>query len=1028
MTDADADFFFGRERLTTDILEQLRQRKRMIALIGNSGVGKSSLVQAGVVAALRRQRWPGGGGRDWPSDLRDSRSWLVLTMKPGDAPVLELARAFVAQWTEPTDPARARRSAEWAMSLQETLGLAALMQATRDQFREGFGLPPPDRFVLLVDQAEELYTRAGEAEAHRFSEIVVAGLHDPTLTLLTSLRSDHYGHFQADAQLFANSVMVDVPPLREEGLRQVVERPPALLGAHFEDGNMGERVVNATARQPGALPLLSYLLEDLWKGMQRRADGVLRWSDYPELVGVRGVLARRAEEFFEICREGDQAVLQRLFTLRLVHVPAEGQVSSRRARHEECSEGEWRLAESLAGPDWRLLVFGGSGSEVTAEVAHEVLLRDWERLSRWLEAERAFLIWKSEIEGDRREWRRTSADEGALLRGTRLTEAEAWLARRGADLVPEDRAFVEASVRAREREQAAQTRRRRWIVGGSLTAAVVLAAFAVFAGWQWLQAQRYAEQAMGFARGVVQDAVKLGDQYVSRPAIGELLAQADTAFKQLGEDGNLFPSWQQIRYGFPSWQQIRYGFPSWQQIRYGFVPQLRSAHAEVLMVLADHYRINKQKQRWEDLVERAHNLLEKLVTDYPSHPSNPEWQRQLATSHDGLGDILADREDLDGALVEYHASQLIRNKLSTDNPNDPNLKRSLLISDIKIGEMRFRQGNGREAIDAFQLALNNSEQLAKDYPAILEYQRDMLMINLRIGDVLAKQKDLKDAAEVYSDSFVTANKLIDRYPSNTELQHDLATTQEKIGKIREAQGELEEARVAYQKSLSINERLAACDPENVSLQRDTSLSHNDLGHILLKQRQINPALDAFRASLAIAERLATTHPEDVSLQRELSMRLKSVGDALKEQNELQAALNYYRRSLAIRERLAAGNPLSTKFHGDLLVSHDRIGDVLEKLGQLQEAIAAYQDSFVLAKQLAATDPTSDKWQSAYYRQLGRIRELEKNTDKAIEMYCQAKSVIMKSSAIRQGESWAEEQLDWLEQRLAAGLGASGSPC
>jgi hypothetical protein len=203
------------------------------------------------------------------------------------------------------------------MSLQETLGLAALMRATLDHFREGFGLPPPDRFVLIVDQAEELYTRAGEAEAHRFSEIVVAGLHDPTLTLLASLRSDHYGHFQADAQLFANSVMVDVPPLREEGLRQVVERPPALLGAHFEDGNMGERVVNATARQPGALPLLSYLLEDLWKGMQRRADGVLRWSDYPELVGVRGVLARRAEEFFEICREGDQAVLQRLFTLRL---------------------------------------------------------------------------------------------------------------------------------------------------------------------------------------------------------------------------------------------------------------------------------------------------------------------------------------------------------------------------------------------------------------------------------------------------------------------------------------------------------------------------------------------------------------------------------------------------------------------------------------------------------------------------------------------------------------------------------------
>src|SRR5512132_2866773 len=79
----------------------------------------------------------------------------------------------------------------------------------------------------------------------------------------------------------ASSTVIDVPPLREDSLRQVVQRPPALLGVCFEDESMGERVVSSTARQPGALPLLSYLLEDLWKGMQRRGDGVLRWSDYP---------------------------------------------------------------------------------------------------------------------------------------------------------------------------------------------------------------------------------------------------------------------------------------------------------------------------------------------------------------------------------------------------------------------------------------------------------------------------------------------------------------------------------------------------------------------------------------------------------------------------------------------------------------------------------------------------------------------------------------------------------------------------
>lgn len=87
MTDADADFFFGREQLTADILERLRRGERLLTLVGNSGVGKSSLVQAGMVAALRRQLWPAGDARAWPGDLRESRSWLVLTMKPGETPL-----------------------------------------------------------------------------------------------------------------------------------------------------------------------------------------------------------------------------------------------------------------------------------------------------------------------------------------------------------------------------------------------------------------------------------------------------------------------------------------------------------------------------------------------------------------------------------------------------------------------------------------------------------------------------------------------------------------------------------------------------------------------------------------------------------------------------------------------------------------------------------------------------------------------------------------------------------------------------
>ncbi|MER2510535.1 MAG: TIR domain-containing protein, partial [Amaricoccus sp.] len=654
MTDADADFFFGREQLTADILERLRRGERMLTLVGNSGVGKSSVVQAGVVAALRRQLWPvvDDGDRGWPGDLRDSRSWLVLTMKPGDRPLFELARAFVAQWTEPTDPARERLAEEWAKNLQDALGLDALLRATADQFRERFGLPAPGRFVLVVDQGEELYTRAAETEAQRFSAILADAVpRAPALSVLASLRSDHYGRFQADAALFAVSTVVDVPPFREAELRQVVERPPALLGAAFEDVAMSGRVVQSTARQPGALPLLSYLLEDLWKGMQRRGDGLLRWSDYPDLVGVRGVLARRAEEFFETCRDDDRTALQRLFTLRLAHVPAEGEVARRRAGGDECPDAEWRLVETLAGPDWRLLVTGGSGDQATAEVAHEVLLRDWERLGQWLEAQRGFLIWKGELESDRREWQRTGNDDGGLLRGARLIEAEGWLARRGSDLPDDDRSFVAASIAARERERATLARRRQWIVGGSLAASVVMAALAVLSLLQWREADRNFEAALGAADGLVFD-LAIGLQDVSgmrAETVARILDRASGVYDRLGE-------------------------------RATPVPRLLRSRAAMFMQFTDTYLRLGQLDRAEQAAERAVEIMRDLTT---ADPGNASWQRDLSVSHVKIGDVLLAQGKLDPALEAYQAGMAIAERLAAADPGNASWQRDLSVSHVK---------------------------------------------------------------------------------------------------------------------------------------------------------------------------------------------------------------------------------------------------------------------------------------------------------------------------------------------------------
>ena len=206
LEEQDADFFFGRDRETGNIIDKIIAAPgRLIALVGNSGVGKSSLVQAGVIGSLKRQRWP-GGQQAWPETLKDSRAWAYLAMKPGEDPIDALMSEFAALWfPDPTDPKRVDRRQEWAERLRQGKArLADVIKASDDHLRNELSLTPPPRVFLYIDQGEELYARSPPAERKRFSEIIADGLarNPQRLIVMTSQRADYYGELQANAALF----------------------------------------------------------------------------------------------------------------------------------------------------------------------------------------------------------------------------------------------------------------------------------------------------------------------------------------------------------------------------------------------------------------------------------------------------------------------------------------------------------------------------------------------------------------------------------------------------------------------------------------------------------------------------------------------------------------------------------------------------------------------------------------------------------------------------------------------------------
>jgi hypothetical protein len=452
LTEWDAAFFFGREQETKEVLELLaRSRGRIVTLLGQSGVGKSSLVSAGVLSRLRSQLPPIDGAA-WPAGLKDSRSYVQLTMRPGRNPVKELAVSLVKLYRT-DDAVIDKEASDWIQRFRDGSHLYDMLRLTRDKIAEKQGGYPPKRFVLYVDQGEELYTRAKERdEARLFSRLLADAAEDQTFSILISLRSDFYPNFQNDGAIFGLSEKFDVLPLTRDVLVDVIRKPAEVLGAGFEDSNIPSLIADAT-REPGALPLLSDLLQEMWLNMLSRGDGVLRWSDQPGIVDIGLPLKRRADAFLEQPKI-DPNVVRRLFTLRLAQVTQVGEPIRRRARRSECTAEEWSVAEQLAALDQRLLTISDPllGGEPIVEVAHEQLLQRWPKLTGWLDEQREFLIWRTETELAALAYQKLpdAQKPDEVLTGLRLTRAETWYKQHADDLTSEVRNCVKASLDRRD--------------------------------------------------------------------------------------------------------------------------------------------------------------------------------------------------------------------------------------------------------------------------------------------------------------------------------------------------------------------------------------------------------------------------------------------------------------------------------------------------------------------------------------------------------------------------------------------------
>lgn len=460
----DAALFYGRGDAIKELVSRVDASTRvpnaiaLVAAVGPSGSGKSSVVMAGVLPALRRQRPP-------------SIVWDALTFTPGDAPWHRFADALLPL-LDPSlsETQRIAEGATLAAALRTEGGITTAI--TRVLQKSG----GTDRLLVIADQFEELFTLADPATAREFVRALLAASRSVPMTVLLTLRSDYYGKAIAldrDLSDALPAAQVNLGPIRREELRDVIEQPAFLAGLTFEPG-LVDRILDDVGEEPGNLPLLEYALTELWKA---RADGLLTNDAYERTRRVAGALAKRANDLYRELSDAQKPAARRLL-LRLVRVASaeeEGADTRRRARRSEIDDDAWALVPFFTSARARLLVAGTdvTTGEDTVEVAHEALIRKWDTLRAWLDEDRRFLLWRQQLAVFRAKWIETP-DEGTLLRGTLLTEAQGWMRKHRADLSAEERAYIEASAKRIVRSRA------RWVG----VAVAVGMALGVFGAWK----------------------------------------------------------------------------------------------------------------------------------------------------------------------------------------------------------------------------------------------------------------------------------------------------------------------------------------------------------------------------------------------------------------------------------------------------------------------------------------------------------------------------------------------------------------
>lgn len=496
----DAGYFFGRTALTDKLLARITRWQqdshtlRFLAIVGASGSGKSSLVKAGLIPALRQ-----------------TTRWQIILVRPGAEPLLSLALPLLPQPQPSTEPVQ--QLVNNLRTQKETLNTMA-------QLRLAHEWAAYDGLLLVIDQFEELFTTAAmdgdeqtaavsRADRAAYIRNLLYAVSRPSgaVRLVITLRADFYHRCADDDGLRA--ALADcqeyIGAMNMAELREVIERPSLIAGYQLQNG-LTEVILDDLGivegqPEPGFLPLLSHALLKTW---DQRQGFTLTLADYYAAGGVKGALRATADDMYNNLSAPEQTLARAIFGA-LTEVREGAEDTRRRVYRPELATlaaDDALLTRVMRKLTQARLIVTDQSLEAKpsdpltenysyAEVAHEALIREWPLLRTWLAEDRLHLQMRRLLAIAAQEWAMHNEDPGYLYRGARLQQVKTWVSNPNASLGPQEQAFLHASLR---QERIVHWQRRSMVIG-----AFVLLILAGIFIWKTAQRAQWRSQALGMS-------------------------------------------------------------------------------------------------------------------------------------------------------------------------------------------------------------------------------------------------------------------------------------------------------------------------------------------------------------------------------------------------------------------------------------------------------------------------------------------------------------------------------------------------